>query len=172
MAEANTTVVRMEGREFILEKTFDAPRELVFKAFTEAEHLKHWWGPRGWSMPHCTVDLRPEGVWHYCMKCEDPNQGDFYGMESWGKGVYGTINAPAGLTYTDYFSDAEGGEAEGMPATEVELSFTAEGNKTRVVCRSIFDTEESLRQVMEMGMEQGILETWGRLEDYLPSLAQ
>ncbi|MNC26663.1 hypothetical protein D3C75_748030 [compost metagenome] len=59
-----------------------------------------------------------------------------------------------------------------MPATDVELSFTADGDKTRVVCRSIFDTEESLRQVMEMGMEQGILETWGRLEDYLPSLAK
>lgn len=170
MADAKAAETRVEGREYILEKIFDAPRELVFRTFTEAEHLKQWWGPRGWTMPHCTVDLRPGGVWHYCMKCEDPDQGDFYGMESWGKGVYRTIDAPAGFAYTDYFSDAEGREAEGMPATEVVLNFVAEGDKTRAVCRSIFAQEADLRQVLDMGMEQGILETWGRLADYLPTL--
>ncbi|GAA0134512.1 hypothetical protein YSY43_13520 [Paenibacillus sp. YSY-4.3] len=47
----------------------DAPRDLVFQMFKEAEHLKRWWGPKGWEI--CNVDFRPGGVRHYCMKCVD-----------------------------------------------------------------------------------------------------
>ncbi len=69
-------------RVLVLERIFDAPRELVFKLFKEPEHLKRWWGPRGWSLPVCNVEFRVGGVWHFCMKCVDKNQGDYYGMES------------------------------------------------------------------------------------------
>lgn len=85
-------ITRVEGLELVLERVFDAPRELVFKVFSEAEHLKQWWGPRGWIVPFCSVDFRPGGVWHYCMKCVDEKQGDFFGMESWGKGS--TMRSP------------------------------------------------------------------------------
>ena len=75
----NTMVSRVENeRVLVLERIFDAPRDLVFKMFKEAEHLKRWWGPRGWEIPVCTVDFRPGGVWHYCMKCVDQNQGQFF----------------------------------------------------------------------------------------------
>ncbi len=61
----NTMVSRVEnGQVLVLERVFDAPRDLVFSMFKEAEHLKHWWGPRGWEIPSCTVDFRPGGVWH------------------------------------------------------------------------------------------------------------
>lgn len=72
----------------ILERIFDAPREIVFNMFKDPEHLKHWWGPSGWELPVCRIDIQPGGIWHFCMKCMDQNQGESYGMESWGKVVY------------------------------------------------------------------------------------
>ncbi len=151
----------------VLERVFDAPRDLVFKMFKEPEHLKRWWGPRGWELPVCNVDFRPGGVWHYCMKCVDQNQGEFYGMESWGKAVYKDINEPETIVYTDYFSDAEGNENEAMPATEVTMEFIDLDGKTKLVSRSEYVSAEALKSVMDMGMLQGISETWDRLEEQL-----
>lgn len=48
----------VDDNTLVLERVFQAPRELVFKAFSEAEHLKHWWGPKGWTLPVCNVDFR------------------------------------------------------------------------------------------------------------------
>jgi uncharacterized protein YndB with AHSA1/START domain len=151
----------------VLERVFDAPRELVFKMFSQPEHLVHWWGPRGWELPVCTVDFRPGGVWHYCMKCVDRNQGEFYGMESWGKAVYKRIVEPESIAYTDYFSDADGNENEALPSTEVTIDFIDLGGRTRIVSRSAYVTAEALQKVMDMGMLQGITETWDRLEERL-----
>lgn len=161
---------KIDGRELILERVFDAPRELVFKAFSESERLKQWWGPRGWILPVCNVDFRPGGVWHYCMKCTDKNQGEFYGMESWGKAVYQEIIENEKIVYTDYFSDAEGNEAEGMPPSQITVIFTEEEGRTKLVSRAVFDSTEALKTVLDMGMEQGISETWDRLGEYLLSL--
>ncbi|WP_409296814.1 SRPBCC domain-containing protein [Peribacillus sp. SCS-26] len=162
-------VSRVEGSHIILEREFDAPRELVFNAFTEEEHLKHWWGPRGWELTVCNIDFREGGSWHYCMKCMDKNQGDFYGMESWGKAVYEEIVDGEKIVYIDYFSDAEGNEAEGMPSTRSILTFEEQDSRTKVVNRAEYSTAEELQKVLDMGMEQGITETWDRLAEYVVS---
>jgi len=167
---SNKMIFKVEGQELILERIFNAPRELVFKAFSEAEHLKHWWGPRGWTLTVCNVDFRPGGVWHYCMKCIDENQGDFYGFESWGKGVYQEIVEGEKIVYVDYFSDAEGNEAEGMPSSQITMTFIEHEGKTKLVCRAKYASAEALKTVLDMGMEQGITETWDRLEEHLQSL--
>jgi uncharacterized protein YndB with AHSA1/START domain len=167
---SNKMSVKVEGQEIILERVFDAPRELVFKAFSEAEHLKHWWGPRGWTLTVCNVDFRPGGIWHYCMKCIDENQGDFYGFESWGKAVYKEIEEAEKIVYVDYFSDAEGNEAEGMPSTLVTMTFVEQEGRTKLISRGEYASAEALKTVMEMGMEQGITETWDRLEEHLQSI--
>ncbi len=167
---SNKMSVKVEGQEMILERVFDAPRELVFKAFSEAEHLKHWWGPRGWTLTVCNVDFRPGGIWHYCMKCIDENQGDFYGFESWGKAVYKEIEEAEKIVYVDYFSDAEGNEAEGMPSTLVTMTFVEHEGRTKLVSRGQYASAEALKTVMDMGMEQGITETWDRLEEHLQSI--
>ncbi|TFB21399.1 SRPBCC domain-containing protein [Filobacillus milosensis] len=151
----------------VLERTFDAPRDLVFKMFKDPEHLKHWWGPRGWELPVCNVDFRPGGVWHYCMKCVDQNQGDFYGMEAWGKAVYKEIIEPEMIAYTDYFSDAEGNINDSMPPSENTLEFIDLDGKTKLINRSEYVSEGDLKTVMDMGMLQGITETWDRLEERL-----
>lgn len=156
--------------ELVLERVFNAPRDLVFKMYKDAEHLKRWWGPRGWEVPVCTVDFRPGGVWHYCMKCVDKNQGDFYGMESWGKAIYKEIAEPEKIAYVDYFSDAEGHENADMPSTEVTLEFIDLGGKTKLVSRGKYASAEALKTVMEMGMLEGITQTWDRLEERLDEL--
>ncbi|MBE7104005.1 SRPBCC domain-containing protein [Bacillus cereus] len=167
----NTMVSRVENdRVLVLERVFDAPRDLVFSMFKEAEHLKHWWGPRGWAIPACTVDFRPGGVWHYCMKCVDQNMGQFFGMESWGKGVYKEIIEPEKIVYTDYFSDAEGNVNDSMPSTEMTLEFIDLGGKTKLINRAEYVNKEALKSVMDMGMLQGITETWDRLNERLESL--
>ncbi len=151
----------------ILERVFDAPRILVFQMFKDPEHLKRWWGPRGWEVPFCTVDFRPGGVWHYCMKCVDQKQGEFFGMESWGKAVYHEIAEPEKIVYTDYFSDAEGKTNDALPATLVTMEFIDLGGKTRLISRGEYKSAEQLKTVMDMGMLQGITETWDRLAEQL-----
>ncbi|WP_216323312.1 SRPBCC domain-containing protein [Deinococcus aestuarii] len=155
------------GKTLVLERVFRAPRELVFGAFSQAEHLRQWWAPRGWEMPVCTVDLRPGGRWHYCMRCVDQAQGEFYGMESWGLGIYREIEAPERIVYTDYFSDAEGNVNENLPPTLSTLTFEEVEGGTRVTNRAAYDSEEALKTVMDMGMLQGITETWDRLAEHL-----
>ncbi len=167
----NKLKLKVEGALLILEREFDAPQELVFEVHSSAEHLKHWWGPRGWELTYCTVDFRPGGVWHYCMTCKDKGQGEFFGMESWGKSIYKSIVAPKEIQHTDYFSDAEGNIAENMPPSHNVWEFKPlEGNRTLLISKARYDSEEALRQVLEMGMEQGIDETLDRLDEYLESL--
>lgn len=101
------------------------------------------------------------------MKCVDRNQGQFYGMESWGKGIYKEISEPESISYTDYFSDAEGTINEEMPSTEVTLEFVDEDGKTKLINRGEYVSAEALQSVMEMGMLQGITDTWNRLEEHL-----
>ncbi len=156
----------------VLERVFDAPRDLVFKMLKEPEHLRRWWGPRGWELPVCNVDFRPGGIWHYCMKCVDKSQGEFYGMESWGKAVYRDIDEPKRIVYTNYFSDAEGNENDAMPSTEVTMAFIDLGGKTKLVSRSEYVSAEALKTVTDMGMLQGITETWDRLEERLNEVKQ
>jgi len=166
----NQISYKVEDKTLTLERIFNAPRELVFQAFSEKKHLKHWWGPRGWGMPVCNVDFRIGGVWYYCMKCEDENQGEFYGMESWGKAIYSEIQVPEKIVYTDYFSDSEGNIEETMPSTVSTLTFIEVEGGIKVINTGEYATVEDLKQVLDMGMLQGITETWDRLGEYLESI--
>ncbi|MGM0881273.1 MAG: SRPBCC domain-containing protein [Bacillota bacterium] len=162
---SNQMISKVEGQTLILERIFNAPRALVFKAFSDAEHLKRWWGPRGWTLTVCNIDFRPGGIWHYCMKCVDENQKDFYGFESWGKSEYHEIVENERIVHTDWFSDAEGNIAEGIPGSLITNIFEDHEGKTRLVCRSEYASVEALQTVMDMGMLQGITETWDRLAE-------
>ena len=97
MAERNS-----DGREFVITRLIDAPREMVWRAFTEVEHLKHWWGPKGFTMMSCTLDLRVGGTFHYGMKSPE-------GYEMWGKWIFREIVAPERLGILVSFSDKDGG---------------------------------------------------------------
>lgn len=157
----------IEGNTLTLERVFDAPRELVFAAFSDCAHLKHWWGPRGWDLPVCRMDFREGGSWLYCMKCVDQSMGEYFGMESWGKAVYGAIEAPERYAYTDYFSDADGNVNADLPATEAVNEFIDLGGRTKVISTSTYVSPEALKTVLDMGMLEGVTQTWDRLEEHL-----
>lgn len=76
---ANSLKVKAEGRTLVMERLFDAPRDRVFKAFSEAGQLESWWGPKGWQTEVRSFAFKPNGVWHYCMRCTDENQGSISG---------------------------------------------------------------------------------------------
>lgn len=160
---------RVDGdKVLVLERIFNAPQELVFQMFKEPEHLKHWWGPTGWELPVCNIDFRPGGTWHYCMKCME--QGEYYGMESWGKAIYKDIVEPEMIHYTDYFSDVDGNIDESLPACDVTVEFIDLDGTTKLVNRSEYVSAEELQKVLDMGMLHGITETWDRLEKHLQEL--
>jgi len=70
---------QVEGNTLVVERSFNAPRELVFEAFSTPAHLETWWGPTGWKTEIRTFEFEPGGTWHYCMTCVDKGQGDYYG---------------------------------------------------------------------------------------------
>lgn len=160
---SNETITRVEGKEMVMERFFMAPPELVFSTYTDPEHIKNWWGPVGWETTTYQMDVRPGGIWHYCMRSED-------GQEAWGKSVYQTVETPTRLVYTDVFSDEHGNESDELPAMTITVEFAVEGNGTQVVSHTLFDSEESLNQVKEMGAVEGMTQTFNRLEDYLNTL--
>ncbi|MBX3142224.1 MAG: SRPBCC domain-containing protein [Trueperaceae bacterium] len=162
---------RIEGNTLVLERTFDAPRERVFAAFTDCKHLKHWWGPRGWDLPVCRMDFREGGSWLYCMKCVDESMGEWFGMESWGKAVYGAINAPERFEYTDYFCDANGEVNTDLPATTAVNEYIDLGDRTTVISTATYVSAEALKTVLDMGMLEGVTQTWDRLEELVTGQA-
>jgi len=99
MSDTNTP--RHDAR-FEISRTVDAPIALVWKAYTEQEPLMQWFGPKGFSMPHCRYDLRPGGEFHYCLRTPT-------GFEMWGKWTFVDIVEPTRLSMIITFSDAQGG---------------------------------------------------------------
>ena len=89
-------------KPFVISRIFDAPRERVWKAWTEVEQMKQWWGPKGFTVVHCNVDLRPGGKGLYCLRAPD-------GSEMWGRFVYREIVKSERLVWINAFSDKDGG---------------------------------------------------------------
>ena len=90
------------GTEFVFNRTFDAAREDVWNAFTQPEHLKHWWGPPGSSIEIFRHELKPGGIFHYRMKLVD-------GRTMWARFIFHEILAPQRLVWLNGFSDEHGG---------------------------------------------------------------
>jgi uncharacterized protein YndB with AHSA1/START domain len=162
---ANPTISKVEGKALILERVFHAPRDLVFKAFSEAEHLKQWYGPRGYTLDVCTVDLRPGGSWHYCMKKIDEKPGD---RRMWSKSTYHEIVAPERIVQTtEYLSDEAGNIFPGMPEGIVTFTFHELEGKTKVTSHTEYVSTEAIKSVMDMCMVDGFKSAWDKLEELL-----
>src|SRR3954468_176600 len=92
----------VEQGTFVITRTFNAARERIFDAFTNAEEMKKWWGPKGFTVIASAMDLRPGGTYHYGMRAPD-------GSAMWGRFVYREIVAPERLVFFNSFSDEAGG---------------------------------------------------------------
>ncbi|GAC1353921.1 MAG: hypothetical protein NVSMB38_30800 [Ktedonobacteraceae bacterium] len=151
---------RVGEQELVMERHFTAPRQLMFQVFTRAEHLKRWWAPQPYTIPVCTIDLRPGGIWHYCMRSPE-NQ------DQWARCVYREIVPPEKLVYTTTFADEHANPIEGIPEHLTTVLFTQEAGKTKVTARVQFSSAEALKVAVVLGMPQGMSITWGYLIEYV-----
>lgn len=158
-------------KPFVIARDLDAPRELVFKAFTDAEHLKHWWGPKGFSISYIAADVRVGGVHHYCMRMPD-------GGEMWGKQVYREVTPVSRIVLVNSFSDKDGNLTRHpmAPVWPLELltTFTFEeigGGKTRLTVTwlpiNATDEEYTAFDQMRDSMTVGWTGTFEQLEAYV-----
>ncbi|MFJ8236829.1 SRPBCC domain-containing protein [Ureibacillus sp. NPDC094379] len=150
--------------------TFNAPRELVFKALTSSEHLINWWGPKGWTFEIFRSDFHPGGVFHYSQK-------PAHGSAMWVKFVYSDIKEPEKIIYSSFFSDEEGNTKrapfdENWPM-EIQNTITLnedEGKTTlTMIVAPVSPTEKEIKTFedsKEMAKE-GYSGTYNQLEEYL-----
>ena len=150
-------------QEFVVEHQFTAPRTLMFQMFTQPEHLKHWWAPQPFTLPVCTIDLRPGGIWHYCMRSPED-------QDHWARSVYREIVPPEKLVYTSTFADEHANPIEGIPEHLTTVIFTEEAGQTRVTTRVQFTDAAALKVAINMGMLQGMSMTWDYLVKYVQEL--
>ena len=162
-----TFTVQDDEKTLVVERLFQAPKSKVWAAWTNPELFVKWWGPRGWSTTVKHQDFTEGGYLLYGMKCEDPEQKEWYGKFSWGKSTYKRITPEDGFSYTDEFTDENGAPAPAMPAMDITLELREENGATRLVSITKFPSAEALKQTVEMGMKEGLTQTWDRLEEML-----
>ena len=173
---------------FQIQRRVAAPRALVFDTFTQARHLRHWFGPKGFTMSHCDVDLRPGGRFHYCLTAiaapgsdpaADQRADDAKELPSmWGLWVFREITPPSRLVYVSGFSAPDGGFAASPfpgPWPLLTLDTTlfeddgAGGTLITVRWQALDATPEEEQAFASafQSMTQGWTGTFEQLDDYL-----
>jgi uncharacterized protein YndB with AHSA1/START domain len=164
-------VALADGPKLVLARTFDAPRDLVWKAWTEPARLAGWWGPKGFTWSCGTTDLRPGGIFHYGLTATDGK------TTMWGRFVYREVVEPARLVFVVSFSDVNGGVTRHPMAADWPLevlnvlAFEESGGRTAVTLEGFpLHASEAEREAFEGGigsMRQGFEGTLDQLAAYL-----
>ena len=138
MADASNAPTSSAQQELVIERVFDAPRELVWRAWTEPEQVMRWWGPKGYTSPAAEIDLRVGGKYLWCMRSPE-------GQDLWSTGVYREIVPLERIVCTNSFSDEKGnvvpashyGIGGDMPQEVLgTVTFEDLGGKTRMTLRN------------------------------------
>jgi uncharacterized protein YndB with AHSA1/START domain len=125
---------RDRERELVITRIFDAPRHLVFLAWTEPDRVARWWGPQGFVTTYCNMDIRPGGAFRVCMRSPE-------GFEHWKQGVYREVVKPERLVFTFAWEDAS---AKPGHQTVVTVTFAEHGDKTKLTLhQAVFETIEA-----------------------------
>jgi uncharacterized protein YndB with AHSA1/START domain len=155
----NPQTSELKEREMIFTRVLNAPRELVFDAWTKPEHLAEWWGPNGFSLTTNTMDVKPGGRWDFMMHGPD-------GRDYPNRVMYTEIVKPERLVY----KHTGDGDTEDVKFN-VTVSFEDIDGKTRLTMHSVFETPEELAKVVkEYGAYEGAKQTLKRLQEYLEKL--
>ena len=154
-----STLTLPSDREIVMERVFNAPRELVFKAYTDPNLIPRWWGPRKYTTTVDKMDVRVGGAWRFV-------QRDAAGNEFAFNGEYREIAPPDRLSYTFEF--------EGMPGHVLleTVTFEERDGKTKVTVTSLFQSVEDRDGMLQSGMEAGANESQDRLAELLEALTQ
>lgn len=147
-------------REILIERDFNAPRELVFEAFTKPELVKRWLlGPDGWAMPVCEIDLRVGGTYRYVWRKESA------GIEMGMGGVFREVTHPRKLVATEKFDDAW------YPGEAVDTTvFEEKDEVTKMQLTVLYESKEARDTATRSGMEHGMVAGYNRLEELLSSM--
>jgi uncharacterized protein YndB with AHSA1/START domain len=148
----DTTTVYTEGSDLVMERTFDAPRELVWTILSDPERITHWWGPDGSTTTVEEMDMRPGGRWRFLQHAPDGNDYPF-------TGEYREIQPPERVVQTFIF-DVE--PFRDQVALET-LTLEDLDGQTRVTNRTRFGSVEDLEGALASGMVGGALQAWDRL---------
>ena len=141
-------------REIAMTRVFDAPRRLVFEAYTNPKHLPHWMlGPEGWTMPVCEIDLRPGGAWRFSWRKSD---GAVMEMQ----GVYREVKPPERLVNTESWGPD-------WPETVNTLVLTEKDGKTTITQTVLYPSKQARDAALQTGMKEGVISSFDRLADYL-----
>lgn len=151
-----TTTIYSEGGDLVFERTFDAPLDKVWRAFTDPEIVPRWWGKQGTTTTVTEMDVRPGGTWRYINSAPDRDDVEFYGE-------YLEVDPPRGYRWTFMF-DVDGMGPMGGPES---FAFEDLGNRTKVVSIGYMGSVEVLENALSTGMVPGAIETWDRLAQVL-----
>lgn len=153
-----TSFTTPSDRELLMTRAFDAPRELVFDAWTSPQHLPRWLlGPSGWTMPVCEVDLRPGGAWRFVWRRTDGNE---MGMT----GEYREVLRPERLVFTERW----GGD---WPETLNTLVLVEERGRTTMALTVLYPSKDARDAAIKTGMKDGVSVSFDRLAEILPTMA-
>lgn len=160
MAEKNSIDLEKDPRSIIGSRVFNAPRELVFSAFTDPKHLAQWWGPDGFTLTTSAHDFRPGGIWRFVMHGPD-------GRDYQNRVTYDEIDPPKRIVYR------HGGGDDVEPVQfNTTITFEDVGGKTRVIWHGTFPSaEERARVIKEYGADKGLEQTLARLAEHVEALA-
>src|SRR5690242_12383757 len=161
MAARSSLDLDSDPRSIIGMREFDAPRDLVFAAWTDPQHLAQWWGPNGFTTTTMSFDLRPGGIWRFVMHGPD-------GRDYQNRITYDEIVPPERIVYRH----SGGEDVEPVQFTQ-RIIFEDLGNgTTRLIWHGTFPTaEERARVIREYGADKGLVETMARLAHYTAELA-
>ena len=157
MKNATTKVTPQGDSEVLIERTFNASRVLVFDAMTKPELLRRWYGPDGWEMIVCDIDLQVGGKWRFVTKRPD-------GKEIGQLGVYREIERPARLVNTEAWEDWDAGE------TLVSATFEEADGKTNFKTIILFPSREVRDAVLKSGLDHGVDASYNKLERMLTEM--
>ena len=138
--------------QIVITRLFDAPRILVFEAWTKAEHVARWWDPSGVPLAVCEIDLRPKGAFRWVNRTPDGGEGYSFA------GIYQEIVPPERLVFA------------GMAGTGT-LVFSEEGNRTKLTINMDCASKQDRDMMLQMRVDSGTAQTLENLARYLPSMA-
>ncbi len=159
-----TTRVTADGAEYVMERIFDAPPELVWQACTDPKHVANWWGPEGSSATVVELDVRVGGKWRMVSHHQ--------GQDAPFRGEFLEVDPPHRVVRTEIF-DVPPFNADPSQAAIETVTFEPVdgGTRTRLVSRSRFPSEEALTGALATGMTKGAIESYDRLARLLAELA-
>ena len=157
MAARSSAAIESAERELVITRIFDAPRRLVFKAWTEPDHLVRWWGPQGFTSTIIKMDVRPGGAYRIHMRSPEGN-------DHWSQSIYREVVEPERLVLTGNWTDSEGNPTS--PETLLTVTFEEHDGKTKLTLHQAVFESVTARDAHRGGWTSSL----DRLAEYLATV--